>query len=583
MLKRLMILSTLISAMTVRAEVAYTVLSADKTTLTFYCDNDQENREEKVYPLNEGNKTPEWYAASSTITTVCFDASFAEARPTTTSKWFYSMTQLSRIEGIDYLNTSSVTDMSSMFWNCNNLTAVDLSGFVTSEVTDMRNMFRACNRLAAVDLSRFNTSKVVTMAAMFRGCSSLDSLELGNFNTSAVTDMSDMFYNCSNIKQLDLSGFETKAVTSMNNMFRNCSKLTNLNLGHFDTSNVMEMTSMFWGCGAITDLTISSTMTGLTSSALAGVGSESNPCNLHAPENFDFGVDTSNGRFQWKGGYFVLHGSIIPYAVLEGQCLTFYRDDQRETRQGTCYSLSTGNNIPEWYNLRSSIQKVVFMPSFADARPTTTMLWFYGMSSLTQIEGIEYLNTSKVTNMESMFSICSRLQTIDLSHFDTSSVTNMDYMFSDCSGLQKINLYNFNTQALRTAKNMFKGCESVSEMAISTSLTLPGENAMTDVGSPRYPCVMRAPASYDFGTDTTGTYYEWKGGYFQLNPFLPGDANHDERVTVVDAMLLVDEILENHPSVFFFDEADVNGDDTITVTDVMLIVDIILSWSGNDE
>ena len=571
-----MILSAIVTAMTVKAGVAYTALSADRTTLTFYCDDDQENREEKVFPLNEGNKTPEWYAASSTVTTVCFDASFAEARPTTTSKWFYSMTLLSHIEGIDNLDTSSVTDMSSMFWNCNSLVEVDLSRFITSEVTDMRNMFRACSNLAVVDLSHFKTSKVTNMAAMFRGCSLLDSLELGGFDTSSVTDMSDMFYNCSNIKQLDLNGFNTSLVSDMSNMFRNCRKLTHLNLGHFDTSGVTAMNSMFWGCGAITDLTISSTMTGLTSSALSGIGTESNPCYLHAPENFDFGVDTSNGSFEWKGGYFVVFGSIAPYAVLNGQCLTFYRDDERQLREGTCYSLNTGNNIPEWYDHRGTVKKVVFMPSFADARPTTTMLWFYGMSSLSQIEGMEYLNTSKVTNMEGMFSICSSLQTIDLSHFDTSSVTNMDYMFSDCSEIQKIDLYSFNTQALNTARNMFKGCDNISEMAISTTLALPDDHEMTDVGTPQYPCVMRAPVTYDFGTDTAGEHFEWKGGHFLLRSFRPGDTNHDDMVTVVDAMLSVDKILENHPHVFFFDEADVNRDGLITVTDVMLIVDIIL-------
>ena len=93
------------------------------------------------------------------------------------------------------------------------------------------------------------------------------------------------------------------------------------------------------------------------------------------------------------------------------------------------YDLNVGQSYPKWYYQREKINKVVFDASFANARPTTCYNWFYECKNLATIEGIENLNTEKVTNMRSMFSVCSALTSLDLSNFNTANVTNMAYMF----------------------------------------------------------------------------------------------------------------------------------------------------------
>lgn len=123
---------------------------------------------------------------------------------------------------------SSVTDMSSMFGNCINLTTLDLSNFNTSAVTNMSGMFYFCRSLIMLNLSSFDTSSVTNMNTMFSNCSNLATLDLSSFNTSAVTDMGGMFSNCSNLTTLDLSNFDTSAVTNMNNMFYRCTSLTTI-------------------------------------------------------------------------------------------------------------------------------------------------------------------------------------------------------------------------------------------------------------------------------------------------------------------------------------------------------------------
>ena len=125
--------------------------------------------------------------------------------------------------------------------------------------------------------------------------------------------------------------------------------------------------------------------------------------------------------------------------------LTFYYDNQRPTRPGTEYDLNTGSTEPGWYSdgTNSSVTRVVFDPSFAEFRPTTTFAWFAAMTSLQSITGMQYLNTSNVSNMSNMFYKCSALTSLDVSLFNTEKVTNMNHMFAYCSGLTSLDVSNF--------------------------------------------------------------------------------------------------------------------------------------------
>ena len=112
----------------------------------------------------------------------------------------------------------------------------------TSSVTDMNSMFGLCSALTSLDLSSFNTSNVADMCYMFGFCSSLTSLDLSSFDTSNVTDMNSMFGDCYSLTSLDLSSFDTSSVTLMGYMFEGCSSLTSLTLtaSFFNSSEVTE-------------------------------------------------------------------------------------------------------------------------------------------------------------------------------------------------------------------------------------------------------------------------------------------------------------------------------------------------------
>ena len=242
---------------------AYVAQSAYKTTLIFYYDALRATRTGTTWGIGEKKEeenvtSPAWAGTSdevnTTTTRVVFDASFRDFRPTTTAKWFYNCKALKQIEGLEYLNTSEVKDMSRMFWGCSALTSLDLKSFNTQNVTDMRKMFWGCSALTSLDLKSFNTQNVTDMSRMFDNCEALISLDLKHFNTQNVTDMSGMFSSCKALTSLDLKHFNTQNVTNMSSMFSFCKALTSLDLKHFNTQNVTNMSSMFAYCEALTSV-----------------------------------------------------------------------------------------------------------------------------------------------------------------------------------------------------------------------------------------------------------------------------------------------------------------------------------------
>ena len=245
---------------------AYVAQSADKTTLTFYYDALRSTRTGTTWGIEETKKEgddtfPAWAGTrdvgDSTTARVVFDASFRDFRPTTTAAWFCHYRALKQIEGLEYLNTSEVKDMSSMFWGCSALTSLDLKNFNTQNVTDMSVMFSGCSGLPSLDVSHFNTQNVTSMFGMFSSCSGLPSLDLSHFNTQNVTDMGYMFWGCSALTSLDLKNFNTQNVTNMRDMFTDCSGLPSLDLSHFNTQNVTDMDGMFYRCSGLTSLDVS--------------------------------------------------------------------------------------------------------------------------------------------------------------------------------------------------------------------------------------------------------------------------------------------------------------------------------------
>ena len=254
------------------------------------------------------------------------------------SYMFYNNLNLTTLLGVSHFDTSKVTDMEFMFYNCSHLTALDLSSFDTSKVTDMHAMFNYCSRLTALDLSSFDTSNVTDMRFMFSGCKSLTSLNVSNWDTSNVTTMGLMFDKCSSLTTLDASHFDTSKVTDMSKMFSGCESLASLDVSHFDTSNVTDMHAMFDGCASLVSLDVSNWDT----SNVTNMISMFNVCsNLTALDvsHFDT-INVTNMSFMFNACSNLTALDVSQFNtsnVIDMRCMFF-----------SCYKLSTILIGPEW-------------------------------------------------------------------------------------------------------------------------------------------------------------------------------------------------------------------------------------------
>ena len=185
---------------------------------------------------------------NGTIVHIVFDKSFRTYTPTSLNRFFYNLTKLKTITGLEYLNTENVTDMGYMFYGCSALTSLDVTHFNTAKVTNMSYMFSMC-KLTSLDVSKFNTVNVTNMNYMFVRCSRLTSLDVTNFNTEKVTNMRGMFFGCVALTSLDVTKFNTEKVTIMGGMFSGCQALTTIYASDkFVTGQVTDGSNMFSNC-----------------------------------------------------------------------------------------------------------------------------------------------------------------------------------------------------------------------------------------------------------------------------------------------------------------------------------------------
>ena len=532
----MMLLLMMLTSVAARAVEAYACYTPSNTTLTFYYDNSRSNRTGTTYDLNTGYNNPGWYTDGtySSVTKVVFNSNFINVYPTSTYRWFYNMTNLMSITSLQYLMTSHVILMNYMFYNCSNLTSLYVSNFNTANVVDMCGMFYNCSKLTSLNVSYFNTSKVTDMGGMFANCSGLSSLNVTNFDTSSATNLGAMFQGCRGLTSLDLSNFNTANVSRMSQMFEGCSGLTSLDLRSFNTANVEYMDDMFRACSNLVTIFADSNWktTAVTSSGNMFLGCS----KIKGGKGTAYDANHTNKEYAHIDGGTYNPGYFTDYTPQAYACytpsnttLTFYYDNVRGTREGTTYDLNTSvDGYSRWNSISQSVTRVVFDPSFATARPEGTNFWFKGMSQLTSIIGIEYLNTSEAISMWGTFEDCSGLTSIDLSHFDTRNVTKMARMFYGCSGLASLDVSGFNTANVTDMNSMFSKCSGLTSLDVSSFNTAQ----VTDMAWMFNRCSgLTSLDLSSFNTANVTSTYGMFYGCSNLTTIYVGDGWNTDRVT----------------------------------------------------
>ena len=351
----------------------YVVFEESTGTLTFRYDT---YKPEGAYDLNVGKNKPEWSSLFDKIKKVVFDASFANARPTSCYAWFQGCLNLTDIEGIEYLNTENVTDMSSMFQSCPRWYPLDLTSFNTANVTDMSSMFKYCD-ITSLDLTSFNTANVTDMGSMFEHCRNLKSIFVSDkFVTDQITNGDKMFNDCTNLR-----GYNDSKI---DHNYANCSQP-----GYFDPGFEYAM--------------------------------------------FDNATETLT--FSYKG-----FKPVTYYVLFEGRAKPAWSslvDKIKKVVFDASFANARPKSCYWWFGECLNLTRIEGMENLNTGMVTTMEGMFYQCEALTSLD-VTNFNTAKVTDMSLMFSSCTKLSSLNLYNFNTENVTNMLAMFSSCKNLATI-------------------------------------------------------------------------------------------------------------------------------------------------
>ncbi|EMF0404962.1 hypothetical protein IGJ22_001963 [Enterococcus sp. DIV0448] len=456
------------------------------------------------------------------------------------------------------------------------------------------------------------------------GATTLQSLTeiegLSQLDTSNVTDMSYMFAFQIALKNLDLSSFDTSNVTNMSWMFNSMWKLENLDISGFDTSNVTKMHTMF-AKTPLKKLTLGDTFKFVESdSGNAGLTSawkrEDGKGNLYSADDFmkNYGTgDLTAGTYvsvetgTWGTSPYTFDEDTGTLTIRAGELSSYKESPWNSDKvdyeaikkivlsgkvvapEDSGYLFSAGSsakclkNVTEIEGLNQlDTSNVTNMGSMFYAMGSVTSLdvssfdtsnvkdmssMFYGMSSITSLD-VSGFDTSNVTDMHSMFATMHGITSLDISGFDTSNVTSMFAMFADMSNITSLDVSSFDTSKLTEMENMFYQTP-LKKLTLGDHFKAIGDTKLS------------APEALNEGDQLTGNWIREDG---QSKGYSPADFMTNYGTGDLTAGTYVAELVKSElePQEYHVGDVNITGTYTGNMSLGRLTVNgKVVSWGGS--
>ncbi len=412
-------------------------------------------------------------------------------------------------------NTSSVTTMNEMFYNATLPTGFDISGWNTSSVTNMTSIFQSATLPSGFDISGWDTSSVTNMNSMFINATLPSGFDISIWDTSSVTNMENMFYNTT--FNGNIGSWITSSVTDMTNMFNSATSF-NRNISGWDVSNVTDMSYMFsgatafnqdlggWGISSVTDMTGMFDNCGLSTAnydatliGWSGLGTVPSNITLgaagiqyssDAADERDFLVTNQNWTINDAGEApsstaFITtwqtdatgtktvsssdqvklpldSGGTYDFTVNwgDGQSDTITAYDQAEVTHtyasaGT-YDITIEGTCEGWgfANSGEDNSKLKGIKSWGNVKLHDNGHQFY-YCDISSYTATDVLDTSNITDMQSMFQEVTLPTGFDISGWNTSSIINMDSMFGNATLPTGFDISGWTTSSVTDMNSMF--------------------------------------------------------------------------------------------------------------------------------
>ena len=330
--------------------------------------------------------------------------------------------------GIEYWDTSNVTNMSSMFkFACDFNQPIGI--WDVSKVTDLSSMFLGAKSFNQ-SLENWDVRNVTTMESMFNGADSFNQL-IGNWNTSKVTDMSSMFFNAKSFNQ-PIGNWDTSNVINMRSMFQGARSF-NQPIEQWNISNVTDLSKMFEEAVSFNQPITNWDLANATSIAQMFKGASAFNCPLN------------------KWDLNKVKPDISPY---------FSLSYLKEMFDGATSFNSSKPKLKIQPQTKDELLELVQDQNIKldqiEISRIQDLSYLFINSNRNDFSGIEEWNTSNVTNMAGLFSDCMNFNE-DIRLWDVSNVTDMSYMFMDCRQFN-CDLNSWDVSKVTSMSHTFSNC-----------------------------------------------------------------------------------------------------------------------------
>ena len=388
---------------------------------------------------------------------------------------FDTLPNLTQINGLNNLITSDVTDMSYMFANCPKLVSLDLSSFDTSKVAFFSSMFYADTDLSSVNLSSFTITDDAVDYSLFDSCTNLTKLVLGKgFKFTTTNDLpndslqqpgtwvnmgegngslakgtnqwssADLMTNYQGDRDHDTYVRYTGGIVTVHRQDEDGKQLVDQDGKQIPDEKLF---------GNISDL-----VTVDTSKEFAGYKFKENKNSdikafISDPQDITLVYSKSKTDNTWEGVPFTFNNGILSLGEKDK---TYTIDNTAEKEIGINNNI---NNINT-----DNINEIDILGKITINGPADSL--FDTLPNLTQINGLNNLITSDVTDMSYMFANCPKLVSLDLSSFDTSKVAFFSSMFYADTDLSSVNLSSFTITDDAVDYSLFDSCTNLTKLVL---------------------------------------------------------------------------------------------------------------------
>lgn len=299
-------------------------------------------------------------------------------------------------------------------------------------------------------------------ADYFSSLTAISGLEL--LDTSQTRNMASMFYYCSSLQSLNLANFDTSRMDTMLYAFSG-TRLQEITLGEKftfigDNAHGLGTDSVLW-----TDM----------NTGVSYLTSELPVCREKTTTYTAEYIAMLDANGTW------CNGAIDRSTIIEIELVDSYTPTGAETESWDASAAGDGSVMAYLIDTKLVIAGNGTGRIYANESSIRTFSFF---EALTQINGLDLLDTSRAKTLDMMFYYCPLLQSLNLTNFCTAQVRSMKNAFNKCDALTNLDLSSFDTTNTEQMEEMFP--PNLKELTLGEKFVFSKDLTVANSGLPGY-------------------------------------------------------------------------------------------------